>query len=230
VPPLATGYVVTAQSMSWTIAALVVAGYVGARASAVTAGGPVPGHASTSPRLVANPRVETAPGDVAGWSAELSLAGQRARRHVSIPDDTRLLVVRDTLQAATAPDGLAARRRHPGGPAPVVVPGEVTLRWQLGGGVRSVTPHDSTEAQTWAWRIQTGSGRRFDVTVRVVAEPPVTAGASLIAGEKAPLDGWYSPGQFIARPAPVIRVRVGGPGVVETRVRELPRLRDMRRR
>lgn len=41
VPPLATGYVVTAQSMSWTIAALVVAGYVGARASAVTAGGPV---------------------------------------------------------------------------------------------------------------------------------------------------------------------------------------------
>ena len=31
VPPLATGYVVTAQSMCWTIAALLVAGLVGAR-------------------------------------------------------------------------------------------------------------------------------------------------------------------------------------------------------
>jgi len=41
VPPLATGYVVTAQSISWTTAALLVAGFVGTRASASTAVGPV---------------------------------------------------------------------------------------------------------------------------------------------------------------------------------------------
>lgn len=40
VPPLATGYVVTAQSMSWTVAALVVAGFVGARAALSTVVGP----------------------------------------------------------------------------------------------------------------------------------------------------------------------------------------------
>ena len=41
VPPLATGYVVTAQSMCWTIAALLVAGLVDARASLSTAAGPL---------------------------------------------------------------------------------------------------------------------------------------------------------------------------------------------
>lgn len=41
VPPLATGYVVTAQSMAWTVAALLVAGLTGRRASASTAAGPV---------------------------------------------------------------------------------------------------------------------------------------------------------------------------------------------
>lgn len=40
VPPLATGYVVTAQSISWTAAALVVAGFVGLRARLSTAAGP----------------------------------------------------------------------------------------------------------------------------------------------------------------------------------------------
>lgn len=40
VPPLATGYVVTAQSMAWTVAALIVAGFVGARAALSTAAGP----------------------------------------------------------------------------------------------------------------------------------------------------------------------------------------------
>ena len=40
VPPLATGYVVTAQSISWTAAALVVAGFVGMRARLSTAAGP----------------------------------------------------------------------------------------------------------------------------------------------------------------------------------------------
>lgn len=45
VPPLATGYVVTAQSMAWTIAALLVAGLVGSRASLASASGPVLGFA-----------------------------------------------------------------------------------------------------------------------------------------------------------------------------------------
>ena len=40
VPPLATGYVVTAQSMAWTVSALLVAGLVGARAALASASGP----------------------------------------------------------------------------------------------------------------------------------------------------------------------------------------------
>src|SRR3546814_19472478 len=40
VPPLATGYVVTAQSMAWTVSALLVAGLVGARAALASAAGP----------------------------------------------------------------------------------------------------------------------------------------------------------------------------------------------
>lgn len=41
VPALATGYVVTAQSMAWTVSALLVAGFVGARANLASASGPV---------------------------------------------------------------------------------------------------------------------------------------------------------------------------------------------
>lgn len=41
VPPLATGYVVTAQSMAWTTSALLVAGLVGARAALASAAGPL---------------------------------------------------------------------------------------------------------------------------------------------------------------------------------------------
>lgn len=45
VPPLATGYVVTAQSMAWTVTALVVAGLTGRRAAFASASGPAVGAA-----------------------------------------------------------------------------------------------------------------------------------------------------------------------------------------
>src|SRR5690606_13794635 len=40
VPPLATGYVVTAQSMAWTVMALIVAGLTGRKAATAAAAGP----------------------------------------------------------------------------------------------------------------------------------------------------------------------------------------------
>jgi hypothetical protein len=178
-------------------------------------------------------RVEGAPrGETMRFDTDAGFAiyrgESRDRRHVSIPHNRRELVVRDTLRVAIAPGGMAARRRHPGAAAPRGTPGEVEVRWLLGCGVRTITPMDSTGA-AWSWRVETLRGRRFDVAIRVFADPAVTRGVQWVAGERSPMEGWYSPRQFVACPAPVIRVRVGSPAVVETRVHEVQRLRDMRR-
>ena len=70
-----------------------------------------------------------------------------------------------------------------------------------------------------SWRLTTHRGKRFELTLRVEpADSSTVANVRLASGEGSPMMGWYSPGNGVARPAPVIALDLVGEAIVETRV------------
>lgn len=177
---------------------------------------PVPGAVSRSLRMAERPR-DISDGALTHWSAEQTYGAFRVTRTVRIAGGERGLAVTDSVRAGSSREPIDARRLGAARPATPSV--RATVLWNIGPDVRDVEELGAGGGGTWSWRLTTHRGKRFELSVRVQpADSSAVAKVRLVSGEGSPMMGWYSPGNGIARPAPVIALDLVGEAIVETRV------------